>query len=117
MGYQALGWVLLGLGLVDLLINTVNGLSLILRKQRFFGACLLNVIMRPEGKWRELGNSLDVLLSFTLVAVVIGLGWIQSMAPQWLKVWNICVVFNVMGAGLGRFGKSLKNIATQGSPG
>ena len=62
---------------------------------------------RAAWTWAELGTSIDVLLSMTLVALVIGLGGIAKMTPIMLTTWNIAVIANVLGAGVARFGHSL----------
>jgi len=55
-------------------------------------------------------GSIDVLLSFGLVALVIGGGRLRGMPPAQLTAWNACVILNVLGAGLSRFGESLRNL-------
>lgn len=109
------GLVLIIWGVLDLLINLTNCFSLIVLRKRAMGACLFNLILEPTRMGSDLGNALDILVSFTIVAVVIGAGFITKMDPQLLRLWNICVIFNVMGAGLGRFGESLKKISQTGS--
>ena len=81
-------------------------------------ACLLSYLVRlikkpsidSKSKWQDLGNSLDVLLSFTLVAFMIGGGAIKSIPEDQLAVWNLSVVLNVFGAGYSRLAGSIKNL-------
>ena len=50
----------------------------------------------------DLGLAVDVFVSFGLVALVIGAGLLPA-APAWaLPLWNVAVVLNVLGAGVGR---------------
>ena len=113
---MAVGVVFVALGLLDFLINGLNLISLLLLGRRVLDACLLSVVLRrigrftahPEAHWRDFGNSTDVLLSFMIVAVMVGKGFLNLVPPEALALWNTCVVFNVLGAGLSRFGTSLK---------
>lgn len=106
---QFLALLLIVLGAIDLLINAANLLGLIFLKRRVLRTCLFDIFMRPEWTWHDLGNSVDVLLSFTLVALVIGKGMLRQMTPEQLSIWDVCVIFNVIGAGLSRVGSSLKS--------
>lgn len=109
---------LLSLGIIDLIINLTNLLSLALKKKRVIDACFLSLIVRLVKKpqdhmlphWQDLGNSLDVLLSFILVAYVIGMGDIGSFGKEELMIWNIAVVLNVIGAGSSRLTNSIRNL-------
>jgi hypothetical protein len=117
-----LGWVLLALGGVDGFINAVNFASLLTVGRRTMEDCFFALATRAArgtsdktGAWRDLGNSLDILLSFSLVAVIIAGGRIRSMPSGQLLAWNVCVVLNVVGAGLGRLQESLRKLK-QGDP-
>ena len=106
------------LGLIDLLINMINLLSLIVKKKRILNACffsfLICLIVKPalhmKSKWQDLGNSVDVLISFLLVAYVIGGGYIKMLSAEHLFVWNLAVILNVFGAGSSRLTTSIKNL-------
>ena len=115
---RLLGAFLLGLGVLDGVINGANLVGLLVKGRRPMAACAFAFAMRasrklssPPEKWHELGSSFDVLLSFALVALVIGSGWLRAMPPDQLAAWNVCVILNVLGAGLGRFGDSLRGLA------
>lgn len=111
-------WWLVALGVIDLVINFINLLSVIFRKKRVMDACFFSYIIRlvrkPEAHvkplWQDFGNSVDMLVSFILVATVIGAGDIGKLPPDHLNAWNIAVIFNVLGAGSGRLTASLKNL-------
>jgi hypothetical protein len=111
---------LIALGIIDLLINASNLLSLIFLKRRLFDACFLSYIVRllkkPNlnvlTKWQDLGNSIDVLLSFTIVGYVIGGGFISKLPASHLMIWNISVILNVFGAGYSRLEASIRNLKT-----
>jgi hypothetical protein len=53
---------------------------------------------------------MDVFLSFSIVAYIIGLGYIVNLNSIELYIWNIAVVLNVLGAGYGRFMSSVRNL-------
>lgn len=115
-----LGFLLIGLGVLDGIINGVNLAGLLLYGRRPMAACSLALATSPFrgpasslAKWRDLGDSLDVLLAFVLVALMIGFGRLSLMPPDRLAAWNVCVILNVLGAGLGRFGASVRNLARE----
>ena len=109
---------LVALGVIDIFINVTNIFSFLFLRRRIFDACLLSylvrLIKRPDPKvksrWQDLGNSLDVVLSFSLVAIVIGGGFIKQIPASHLPIWNLSVVLNVLGAGLSRLTSSIKNL-------
>ena len=109
---------LVGLGIVDLIFNFINLLSVIYRRKRVLDACFISFMVRlikkPHGDvkslWQDLGNSTDVLLSFILVAMVLASGAINHLPADHLQLWNIAVILNVLGAGSGRLTTSLKNL-------
>ena len=110
---------LIALGLVDLFINLINLIAICIKKKRVLDACALSYIVRlikkPHAeikyKWQDFGNAIDVLLSFTLVAYIIGWGGIVKIPAWQLQLWNLSVVFNVFGAGYSRLAESIKNLS------
>jgi hypothetical protein len=109
---------LLALGAADAAINGANLAGLLFRSRRATDDCFFSLATRPfrarsapSGKWREFGDSLDALLSFALVALMIGGGFLRTMPASRLAAWNACVILNVLGAGLGRFGLSLRDLS------
>lgn len=115
------GFLLIGLGVLDAAINGVNLLGLLATRRRPMAACTLALATSsfrrasaaPQ-RWLDLGNSLDMLLAFALVALMIGSGRLASMTPERLAAWNACVILNVLGAGLGRLGASVRDLAREG---
>ena len=113
------GPALLALGAVDLLFNGANFVGLVLIRRRVLDACFLSFAARRfHGPMRksprtlqDFGNSLDVLISFTLVAYMVGAGRLRILPPRLLAYWNAAVVLNVLGAGLGRFTESVRNLS------
>ena len=105
-------------GALDLAINSINMLSLLLVRKRLLDACLLSLAIRaakhPKGEakslWQDLGNSVDVLLSFALVAFMLGGGFLPTLAPLHLQVWNASVILNVLGAGSSRLSQSIEGL-------
>ena len=66
---------------------------------RYFGMRFLNAVL------------LVFCGIFALVALMIGAGRLRSMPAGRLAVWNACVILNVLGAGLGRFGDSWRKLS------
>ncbi|HEY4057943.1 MAG TPA: hypothetical protein VGM39_15115 [Kofleriaceae bacterium] len=104
-----LGYALLALGSVDLLLNVANLFALLATGKRIGAVCLTDVLLRRLASGdSELGLAVDVFLSFGLVAIVIGFGLILRI-PTWaVPIWNIAVVLNVLGAGVGRVFEALR---------
>lgn len=111
--FKVLGGLLLGkwgiplllLGGADALLNAVNLLSLAALRRRLAPKCTLLPILRrllPPGVHTEaeMAAALDVALSFLIVAVVIGGGFLSRLAPSEVRAWSFAVVLNVIGAGL-----------------
>ncbi|MFI5360339.1 MAG: hypothetical protein ACHQ49_00095 [Elusimicrobiota bacterium] len=120
--WGAAGLGLIALGGVDLLFNGANFAGLVLLRRRVLDACFLSfgarLLLAPARKSRrrlqDFGNSLDVLISFSLVAYMVGAGRLKELPPQLLAFWNAAVVLNVLGAGLGRFTESYGNLSRDG---
>ncbi len=114
-GHRAEGSLLVLLGGADGLLNGVNLVSLALMRRRLTSPCVIAALTRRlpfsgGSAWVDLGNSLDVLLSFCLVAAMVALGLISDLAEHELTMWNAAVVLNVLGAGLARVGASLRRL-------
>ena len=118
---QAFATALILLGGLDVLVNTINLLALLMGDERKLEPCtfaIITLILRKRSRdsyftWQDFGNSIDVLLSLTLIAIVIGAGLLKHLSPQELLIWNISVIFNVLGAGLGRFFRSLNSLGNR----
>lgn len=102
-------------GVLDTAINTANLIALLFRRHVTTETCLLSLIVRTLKKpshdekpvWRELGNSLDALLSFVIVAAMLGGGFLKLLTAAQLLIWNISVILNVLGAGTSRLSGSV----------
>ncbi len=104
------GSLLIALGIVDCIINLINFFSTIIQKKRFMTICTLSQFGRyiitlkqsstPSERLEDFGSALDVLLSFVIVAAVIGTGSLLNLNSSELLYWNISVIFNVLGAGM-----------------
>ena len=108
-----LGYALIALGVVDAVLNLVNLLALLTVQRRISGVCLTDLVLRALGRTErpDLGLAVDVFLSFALVAIVVGLGFLVHL-PRWaLLMWNMSVVLNVLGAGIGRLVTALRKPA------
>ena len=103
-------------GYVDIVFNCVNAAIYLLLKRKLFPTCLLAFLGQQAGKLfkhdpvltEDTGESLDVLFSFAIVALVIGSGAITRYPADMVFFWNISVVLNVLGAGSIRVFQSLK---------
>jgi hypothetical protein len=117
---HAAGVALLVLGAIDVGLNLVNLLFTLGGQPGRIGVCTfqqLVALRRPaDGAWREFGLSLDALFSFALVACMVGLGLLRRLAPGELALWNLAVVLNVLGAGVGRFAESLIALRDEPAP-
>jgi hypothetical protein len=110
-------WLVI-LGLIDLVINLTNFFNLTIFKRRLFDACffavLIHYLKKPSKEkahqWMDLGNSLDVVLSFSLVAFMIIGAYLKELTPNYLHLWNLAVILNVFGAGSSRLTSSIKNL-------
>jgi hypothetical protein len=107
--HNFLGYTLFLLGFVDALINLINFIYLFIFRRYFTEVCSLTIILAKifknspyQESWKEFGTSLDVMLSFTLVALMVGIDLFGYLSPGLTKVWSISVVINVLGAGLSR---------------
>ncbi|MGM0599850.1 MAG: hypothetical protein ACQETH_08560 [Candidatus Rifleibacteriota bacterium] len=107
--HNFIGYILFVLGFVDALINLINFIFLFIFRRYFTEVCSLTIILAKVFKnsshyeaWKEFGTSLDVMLSFTLVALMVGADLFGYLPPALTKVWSISVVINVLGAGLSR---------------
>ena len=120
-----MGEALIALGAVDLIFNAANFAGLVLIRRRVLDACFLSFAARSvsgtarKSRWtlQDFGNSLDVLISFSLVAYMIGAGRLKELSPFSSSYWNAAVVLNVLGAGLMRFTESVRNLTEEAEPG
>lgn len=109
---------LTGLGFIDLIINASNLIGLIFLRKRVMDACLLSLLTRkimasPESqknRWQDLGNSLDVFVSFSIVALMIGGNFLKDLSSVDMNIWNVSVILNVFGAGYSRVLTSVRNL-------
>jgi hypothetical protein len=107
---SVVGYALIALGTLDALINTINLIALVTAHRSVTGACTIDIVTRRLGtaKHADLGLALDVFLSFGLVAIVIGGGLLVRVPVDARRAWNIAVVLNVLGAGVGRLVSALR---------
>jgi hypothetical protein len=95
-----LGVALLALGAFDTALNLGNLATLLVARRRLTWVCTTDLLLRRRDD--DLGVALDVFVSFTLVAVVIGFGLLARVPAPLMPLWNAAVVLNVLGAGIGR---------------
>jgi hypothetical protein len=112
--------VLVGLGILDTVINLGNLATLLLKKCRVLPVCTLTGITewtlrkRPfaSEKRMDLGNSIDMAVALLLVAAMVGFEQIASLPTGHILAWNVAVVLNVLGAGLSRLNHSVRQLNT-----
>ncbi len=95
--------------IVDLLFNLVSLFSYLRRGRNVYPVCFLAYLCRRISflkQWTDLGETLDMLFSFTIVACVVGLNLFVFINPL-VPLWNISTVVNVLGAGIVRLGVTL----------
>ena len=115
------GQALLALGAVDVVFNAANFAGLVLIRRRVLDACFLSFAARSlsgtarRSRWslQEFGNALDVLISFSLVAFLVGSGRLKDLGSPLSGYWNAAVVLNVLGAGLLRFTESVRHLSEE----
>ncbi len=112
------GWALIALGCIDLLINTVNLFGFLVLKRRLFDTCFFAAVGRllrqsasPIWTWQDLGISVDTLLAMSIVAYMIGSNAFSSFPETQLKIWNVCVILNVLFAGFSRLRGSIMRVS------
>ncbi len=110
----AVGYLLMLIAIVDLVFNVINLLSLAFAGRRAAPICFTDLVVRRVARKHresELGIALDVFLSFALVAIAISIG-MHARLPTWgAPIWSVAVVFNVLGAGVGRLFSALSRRA------
>jgi hypothetical protein len=111
-GGAVAGWPLLALGVADVLLNLANAGSVVVRARPRRQICVLHGLLiagrNAESRWGEVGLALDMMLAFTLVAAMLGLGQLPFLPSPWGALWNLAVVLNVLGAGGLRLTKALQ---------
>ena len=98
--------ILLTLSVLDILINGLNVVAVLARGRRWLPVCTLQAValrVRTSHRSAELGTALDLMLSFGLVAGMLGLGGLAHLPADHLQIWNLSVILNVLGAGALRF--------------
>lgn len=112
--WWCVGAALVALGVIDVALNAVNLVALALGRERPVAVCTLagavGALRRENPGFSELGTSIDVLLSFTLVASMVWTGAIGSLGADLARAWAACTVLNVLGAGLGRVARALDTL-------
>lgn len=103
-----MGWILIVWGIADLLINLLNLVGLVFRKKKITSTCAMGFIFQSSSE--EVGSALDVMMSFTLVAILVGGNLLKHLTPLQLNIWSLSVVLNVLGAGISRIKTAIENL-------
>lgn len=103
-----MGWILIVWGIVDLIINMVNLIGLIVSGKKITATCVMGAIFKSSSE--EVGAALDVMMSFTLVAIIVGGNLLKHLSPLQLNIWSMSVVLNVLGAGISRLKATVENL-------
>jgi hypothetical protein len=109
---DGVGLLLVALGAGDLALNVLNAASMLLRRRRLGPVCVLHgVVTRLRGRGPgvdELGLAIDAAVAFVLVAAMIALGQLPLLSEASLRLWNVAVIGNVLGAGALRLAAALR---------
>ena len=108
------------LAIVDLAFNLSNLMALVFVGHRLGPVCLLSWICSHtplKRRYNDIGEALDTMLSFSIVAVVVGVNLFPNliaMSPAdgpkvYFILWNTCTVANVLGAGIARLHGSVRH--------
>jgi hypothetical protein len=108
-------------GIADTLINSLNLVWLFVKRRRLTEVCLLSLLVRivrrpareQMARWQDLGAAGDMFLSFAIVAFMLGGGYLPALPAWQLQLWNLSVIFNVLGAGSMRLSASIKGLRQQ----
>lgn len=98
----ALGALIVAWGVLDVALNVV---AAALPAVSF---CVLSNVGRaldarsPQGGWEALLLAVDTLLSFAIVAFMIGFTLLPGLPAALRRTWDVAVVMNVLAAGLER---------------
>jgi|GEM_PF-1357624 len=103
-----MGWILIVWGIIDFIINMVNLISLTAAGKKITTTCTMSFIFRSASE--EVGAALDVMMSCTLVAIMVGGNLLKYLTPSQLNIWSLSVVLNVLGAGISRIKASIANL-------
>lgn len=114
-GWMGVGVFLLALGVADALLNLVNfGGFALGRSERLVGICTIDQAIRffqpRRAAWTEVAASADVLLSFILVAAMLGTMTLMELQLAERQIWTTCTVLNVLGAGFTRVLRSVERL-------
>ncbi len=97
-------------GLIDLALNAAGLYTVCCLGEVRYPICVLSWLSRKNRvlcRWNDFGEAVDTLLSFSIVALVVGKNLFVFLDGAQIKLWNICTVVNVLGAGVARLGASL----------
>jgi hypothetical protein len=115
---KLLGLFFIIFGVFDLIVNGLNLLSVVALRKRITATCMLSFLSKLYSKrstldassLHDFGTSLDVLIAFILVAMMVGFSQIAQLPRTQINIWNLAVVFNVLGAGLARISYSYSGL-------
>lgn len=106
--YALAGWLLVAVGMLDILLNLVG-----VFKPEPFPLCTLVLLGRglsgyQGAKKDEPFLALDTLISFTLVSSMIWFGGIPLLTPTFGRLWDVCVILNIVSVGVARVHASFR---------
>ena len=99
------------LGWADMCVHLINLFGVFFRGKRYMPVCTLGIInakMRCFTLREEIGEAVDMMISFAIVATVVGSELFVFLEPYQIKLWNCCTVFNIMGAGISQLQATLR---------
>lgn len=110
--YPFLGATLILMGSLDIILNLVG-----VFKPEPFPLCSLVLLGRALKRSRserkdEPYLALDTLASFALVSSMIWFGGIPVLSPTFGRLWDVCVILNIVSVGVARVHASFRQPRT-----
>ena len=99
------------LGWGDMCVHAVNLFGVFFKGKRLLPVCILAIVnrkMRCFALREEIGEAVDMMISFAIVATVVGNELFVFLEPYQIKLWNCCTVFNILGAGISQLQATLR---------
>ena len=119
--YTLLGNIISIWGVLDFIINFLNLFFIFILKKRLLRTCLLNYLVTPIFYFfplvhhgaKDFGDAIDVMLSFIIVSIMVGGGYLNILSRNQQIIWSCCVILNVLSAGINRLLDTTKRIEIQ----
>lgn len=91
--------------IVDFMLNFNAMMNILISGKNHDPVCFLAFIAKKMSKLlriKGIGEALDLFLSFSMVACIVGGCLLSKLSDGYIYLWNISTVVNVLGAGVVR---------------